>query len=105
MSRSLDKILVVDIESTCWEGGYPQRGQISEIIEIGVCTLDVLKLRREEKCSILVKPMKSRINDFCTSLTSITPEMVELAKPLGNACSVLEKEYDSRQRMLSLIHI
>ena len=25
--------------------------------------------------------------------------MVELAKPLANACSTLEKEYDSRQRM------
>lgn len=99
MSRSLDKILVVDIESTCWEGGYAQRGQISEIIEVGLCTLDVSKLRREDKCAIMVKPMKSRISEFCSELTSITPDMVELAKPLANACSTLEKEYDSRQRM------
>ena len=99
MSRSLDKILVIDIESTCWEGGYPPRGQVSEIIEVGLCVLDMPKLGREDKCSILVKPMKSRIGDFCTGLTSITSEMVELAKPLANACSVLEKEYDSRQRM------
>ena len=66
MSRSLDKILVVDIESTCWEGGYAQRGQISEIIEVGLCTLDVSKLRREDKCAIMVKPMKSRISEFCS---------------------------------------
>lgn len=99
MSRLLDKILVVDVESTCWEGGYPQRGQMSEIIEVGICTLDVASLRRQDKASIMVKPMKSIINDFCTQLTSITPEMVELAKPLSNACSVLEKEYETRQRI------
>lgn len=99
MSRLLDKILVVDVESTCWEGGYPQRGQMSEIIEVGICSLDVASLRRQDKASIMVKPMKSIINDFCTQLTSITPEMVELAKPLSNACSVLEKEYETRQRI------
>lgn len=99
MTRRLDKILVIDIESTCWEGGYPQRGQISEIIEVGICTLDVATLRRADKCSIMVKPLKSRINEFCTKLTSITPQMVEYAKPLSNACSTLEKEYQSRQRM------
>lgn len=99
MSRILDKILVVDIESTCWEGGYPQRGQMSEIIEVGICCLDINHLRREDRCSIMVKPMKSHINEFCTQLTSITPDMVEHSKPLANACAILEKEYDSRQRM------
>ena len=99
MSRLLDKILVVDVESTCWEGGYPQKGQMSEIIEVGLCSLDIVQLRREDKCAIMVKPMKSHINEFCTELTSITPDMVEYAKPLSNACAILEKEYDSRQRM------
>ena len=34
MARKLDRILVVDIEATCWEGNPPP-GQTSEIIEIG----------------------------------------------------------------------
>ncbi|QYS89362.1 hypothetical protein [Flavobacterium davisii] len=40
MAKLLDKILVVDIEATCWEGKLPE-GMISDIIEIGVCLLDV----------------------------------------------------------------
>ena len=35
MARKLDRILVVDVEATCWEGDPPP-GQISEIIEIGL---------------------------------------------------------------------
>ena len=99
MARTLDQILVVDVESTCWEGGYPPRGQISEIIEVGLCILDVATLVPGEKRAIMVKPMKSHIGEFCTKLTSITPEMVHTSKPLSNACAVLEKEYLSRKRM------
>ena len=101
MARSLSKILVIDIESTCWDGGYAPRGQVSEIIEVGLCVLDSKTLKRGEKRAIMVKPMKSHINEFCTGLTSITPEMVELAKPLSNACAVLEKEYESRQCLMA----
>ena len=43
MARKLDQILVVDVEATCWEGDPPP-GQISEIIEIGLCVLDVATL-------------------------------------------------------------
>nr|MDQ2829840.1 DNA polymerase III [Chloroflexota bacterium] len=40
MARKLDQVVVIDVESTCWEGAPPV-GEESEIIEIGVCTLDV----------------------------------------------------------------
>ena len=43
MARSLDVILVVDVESACWEAEPPE-GQVSEIIEIGLCTVDVKSL-------------------------------------------------------------
>ena len=36
MSGKLDKILVVDIEATCWEG-KPPAGEQNEIIEVGIC--------------------------------------------------------------------
>ena len=45
MARKLDRILVVDVEATCWEGDPPP-GQISEILEIGLCVLDVATLMR-----------------------------------------------------------
>ena len=40
MPKILDKIIVIDLEATCWEGDPPP-GQESEIIEIGLCILDV----------------------------------------------------------------
>ena len=36
MARKLDKIVVVDIEATCWEGKPPEK-QESDIIEVGIC--------------------------------------------------------------------
>ena len=39
MAKRLDQILVIDVESTCWAGAQPE-GQVSEIIEIGVCPVD-----------------------------------------------------------------
>ena len=38
--RKLDRIVVVDVEATCWEGA-PPADEVSEIIEVGVCLLDV----------------------------------------------------------------
>src|SRR5438128_1858906 len=48
MAKRLDLALVIDVESTCWDT-RPPRGQISEIIEIGLCTVDLRSLERREK--------------------------------------------------------
>lgn len=99
MAKALDIALVVDVESTCWEG-FPPRGQISEIIEVGLCTVDLLRLERLEKRAIFVKPMRSDVSPFCTELTSITPQMVAQAEPLGEAIEILVGEYRARERLL-----
>lgn len=39
----LDKVLVIDLEATCWEN-EPPKGQKSEIIEIGVALVDVKRV-------------------------------------------------------------
>ena len=36
-----NKIIIIDLEATCWEG-IPPKGEVSEIIEIGICLLDTL---------------------------------------------------------------
>jgi inhibitor of KinA sporulation pathway (predicted exonuclease) len=51
MARKLDRILVIDVEATCWEG-EPPPGQTSEIVEIGLCVLDVATLARVERLGI-----------------------------------------------------
>lgn len=98
MARALDVILVVDVESTCWEDAPPP-GQSSEIIEIGLCPLDLGTLERTEKRSILVKPVQSEISEFCTSLTTLTPDMFAEAGTLADAVKTLKKEFFSKDRM------
>ena len=98
MARSLDVILVVDLESTCWDG-EPPYGQSSEIIEVGLCPIDVKTLTRLEKRSILIKPVTSEISEFCTQLTTLTPDMFTEAGSLADAVRVLKKEYSSKNRL------
>lgn len=93
--RPLAHILVVDVESTCWEGAPPP-GQHSDIIEIGVCLLDLRDFQRHDKRSILVKPARSEVSAFCTELTTLRPEDVAEAGDLAEACKVLRKAYDAR---------
>ena len=97
MAKRLDKILVVDVESTCWPGTPPE-GQTSEIIEVGVCTVDVATLVRADKRSILIKPVQSEISAFCTELTTIPPEMVADAGTLADACGTLRSAYRATHR-------
>lgn len=98
MAKRLDQVLVVDVESTCWDRRPPQ-GEISEIIEIGLCTVDLASLERLERRCIWVRPMRSRVSDFCTQLTSITPEMLEGAQPLAAAVKILKTEYHAADRL------
>lgn len=99
MAKKLDKILVVDVESTCWQGAPPE-GQVSEIIEIGICVFDLKERQRESRESILVKPTKSEISPFCTELTTITPALIEAeGVDLKEACHILRKKYESQQRV------
>lgn len=98
MAIKLDQILVVDIEATCWESAIPP-GQESEIIEIGICTLDISSGQRLEKASILVKPEYSEVSEFCTQLTTITQEQVTHGITFYEACLTLRKKYLSKERI------
>lgn len=95
--RKLDKIIVIDLEATCWEGD-PPAGDSTEIIEIGLCVLDVATGHREPARAILVKPQHSTLSPYCQKLTTITPEMLENAPNLVEACAILREEYLSETR-------
>lgn len=98
MAKRLDQILVVDVESTCWEG-EPPPGQQSEIIEIGLCPLEVASLRVVEKRSILVNPQHSQVSEFCTQLTTLTAQDLVAGIPFPEAVRLLKREYHSQQRL------
>lgn len=98
MAKVFDQVVVIDVESTCWQG-TPPRGQLSEIIEIGLCTVDLTRLVRLEKRCIFVKPQRSRVSDFCTELTTLRNDDVVNAGSLADAVSILKKEYRSLERL------
>lgn len=90
MATELDKVIVVDVEATCWEK-EPPTGEEAEIIEVGVCLLDVMSGEREGRRSILVKPERSKVGDFCTKLTTLTQADVDRGVSFAAACEELAK--------------
>ncbi|HAI76391.1 MAG TPA: DNA polymerase III [Microscillaceae bacterium] len=99
MAMDLTRVVVVDIEATCWEGKPPQ-GQKNEIIEFGIALLNVKTGEVEANEGILVKPITSEISPFCTSLTTITPEMVATdGLPFAEACAYLQQQYQTKNRI------
>lgn len=77
MIRPLNKILVIDVESTCWA---QQTYQQNEIIEIGMCELILLKNNMydiKNNRSVYIKPLHSEVSEFCTELTGLTKEYID----------------------------
>jgi inhibitor of KinA sporulation pathway (predicted exonuclease) len=95
----LDRLLVIDIESTCWQGSPPE-GQESEIIEIGICVLDIHSGERVNKESLLVKPERSQVSVFCTQLTTLTQTQVSReGVEFEKACRILKRKYLAHNRV------
>ncbi len=91
------KIIVVDLEATCWPK-QPPPGEQSEIIEIGVCLFDVASATPENKHALIVKPTRSKVSRFCTKLTSLTQARVDRGMTFAIACDALRQNFDARNR-------
>lgn len=97
LAKKLDQIIVIDVEATCWEGS-PPKGEEAEIIEIGICPIDVVKGRKLEKKCIIIKPELSSLSEFCARLTHLTQEQLNKGISFKEACSLLEKKYLTKKR-------
>jgi inhibitor of KinA sporulation pathway (predicted exonuclease) len=94
-----DKLVVVDVEATCWENEQAPPGQKPEIIEIGICMLDLKTFERYDGRSLLVRPEKSSVSLYCTELTTLTYEQLKTeGMRFGEACDIVRGLYDSRDR-------
>lgn len=98
MAKLLDKIIIVDVESTCWENPKEQKTQNSEIIEIGLCTIDIISQEVENVNGIIIKPEYSTVSEFCSNLTSLTQEIVDKGINYLSATNQLIELYHSKQR-------
>ncbi|GII54812.1 DNA polymerase III [Planotetraspora thailandica] len=88
---------VIDVEATCWEK-QPPPGQLSEIIEIGLCVVDLETLERVSRHRLLVRPVRSSVSEFCTELTGLTAKDVAGGVSFQEACGVLERDHRARSR-------
>ena len=92
-----DEILIVDLESTCWDNDQPA-DQTSDIIEIGVAHLNRKTLQVTNNWTVKVIPTRSTITPFSERLNGITVEDIKLVGvPLAEAFSCLVTA-KSRQR-------
>lgn len=97
MTNQNNKILIVDLEATCWKSTVP-KGEVNEIIEIGICILDIKTGEITKNKGILVQPKHSRVSSFCTELTTITQELLDKeGVSFQEACAILRKEYNAHQ--------
>jgi inhibitor of KinA sporulation pathway (predicted exonuclease) len=98
MSSTLEKILVIDLEATCDE---PKPSWQGEITEIGLSILDTTNLEVAEKHQTFVVPPSTPVTEFCTRLTTITPEMLTVkngARTFPEAINWLKK-FGSKNRV------
>lgn len=98
-NRDLSTVVVIDVESTCWEKGANSPNQVNEIIEIGVCEVDTTHLERVRRATMLVRPERSTVSEFCTDLTGLTQEKVNEGVAFEHACEWLKEEFKVRDRI------
>ena len=91
--KRTDKVLIIDLECTCWEKyteDLPQR----EIIEIGVCEIlngDHFEIGRKKQ--YFVRPVNGQISEYCYKLTGISQEMVNKARYLNEVLKEFHKDF------------
>ncbi len=68
-----NKVLIIDLELTCWD--IPTN-DIPEIIQIGIVEVDIVERKITREREMFVKPQLTEISDFCTELTGITKKQV-----------------------------
>lgn len=100
------KVLVIDIEATCWPHEPPNmivaEKRRNEIIEIGITPINIEKKDAsgrvvpvlEESEAIIVLPTTTEISEFCTTLTTLTDEFVRAnGVPFRDAIELLKTKY------------
>jgi inhibitor of KinA sporulation pathway (predicted exonuclease) len=93
--KMLDQINIVNLESTCREEKPPPK-QFGEMIEIGICPLEVTSGGIHVRESIPISPHDSRISEYCTHLTTITQHMVGEGISFLEAFEIPKNKYSSR---------
>lgn len=107
MAKKFDKIIVVDLEATCWDdttaAGIKEKGnQVSEIIELGCCGFYPVTGNISDPKSYYARPTTSTISEYCTNLTGYTWDFIRKnGTPYEGALNRLRKEYGPKHRVMA----
>ena len=101
MARSLKKIHIVDIESTCWRSGAGDQPaspsgncRPNEIIEIGICRMILDTLEIEQVKQYYCRPVWHPVlSDFCVELTGIQQSMVDAAPSYIESMTKMREDF------------
>lgn len=100
MAKLDQNVIVLDVESTCWDPPEVQpKDEISEVIEIGIALVNIKELKIVENESIIIRPQKSKISNFCTKLTTLTQEYVDQGITFQAAMEVMRRKYKANDRV------
>lgn len=92
---------VLDTEWTCYPDGVFPPGESPEVIEFGLCTVN-LKLRQiVKRVSLPVFPTKSKVSAYCTELTGWTYDQLrKQGTTFAEACRRLAEKHAAGGRLL-----
>jgi inhibitor of KinA sporulation pathway (predicted exonuclease) len=94
-----DRLLVVDLELTCWEGAPPS-GEAPEVIEIGVVEIDAPDLRVSRAKRYLVRPCRSRVSEFCAAFTGLDAGLLQReGRPYAEVANGIRKEFGTPRKV------
>jgi len=93
MSNKTSRIIVLDLECTCW--GKPC-DRTPEIIEIGACVYNNRTNNITDCISLIVRPKNLDISEYCTALTGLTENDVKRGQWLNEALGTLRKNLPLR---------
>jgi len=95
MKTNLDMINIIDLECCCWKGK-----PAGDIIEIGIAVINNKCCKIVKNEAIIVNTIQDEVSDFCTELTTLTPEFVDqYGITFRDACTKLENSYNSKNRV------
>lgn len=86
-------VYVVDVEATCWASDEERGTQPNEVIEIGICRLEMKTGKVDEVSSYIVKPQFTTVSPFCTSLTGWTQEQIDVGGTMLATLAAIRENY------------
>lgn len=93
---------VLDTERTCYPDNVFPDGEVQEVIEFGITTVNLETLEIVgDSVSIAVVPTMSRVSQYCTDLTGWTYEaLVQQGVTFDEACRRIVEEFQGHERLL-----